>query len=85
MPATAAVPKPPFDGVGCGVLLLLGWLVAVLDGDVVNSPLVVVATEAVEAAWPSWVTYIRTTVLAIYRLVDHNWQRNGTTYRTGQD
>jgi hypothetical protein len=85
MPAMAAVLRPPFDGVDCGVLLVLGWLVAVLDGDVVDSLLVVVATEAVAAAWPSWVTYIRTTGLAIYRLVDHNWQGNGTTYRTCQD
>ena len=85
MPAMAPVPKSPFDGVGCEVLLLLGWLVAVLDGDVVDSPLVVVATEVVVAAWPSWVTYIRSTLSAIYRLVGHNWQINGTTYRTGQD
>jgi hypothetical protein len=85
MPAMAPVPRPPFDGVDCGVLLVLGWLVAVLDDDVVDSLLVVVATEAVAAAWPSWVTYIRTRVLAIYRLVDHNWQGNGTTYRTCQD
>jgi len=56
-----------------GLLLVLGWLVAVLDGDVVDSLLVVVATEAVAAAWPSWVIYIRTAVLAIYRLEDHNW------------
>ena len=64
-----------------------------VDGDVVDSLLVVVvpednvlvAAEAVATAWPSWVTYIRTTVLAIYRLVDRNWQGNGTTYRTCQD
>jgi hypothetical protein len=82
MPAMAAMPRPPFDGVDCEELLLLGWLVAVLDDDVVADPLsvvaaleynVLVATEAVAAAWPSWVTYIRVTVLAIYRLVDHNW------------
>jgi len=80
MPAMAPVPRPPFDGADCEVLLVLGWLVAVLD-DVVDSPLVVVvlednvlvATEAVAAAWPSWVIYIRTAVLAIYRLEDHNW------------
>jgi hypothetical protein len=93
MPAMAAVPRPPFDGVDCEVLLVLGWLVAVVDDVVVYSLLVVVvlednvfvATEAVAAAWPSWVTYIRTTVLAIYCLVDHDWQGNGTTYRTCQD
>ena len=92
MPAMAAVPRPPFDRVDCEVLLVLGWLVAVLDDDVVDSLAVavpednvLVATEAVAAAWPSWVTYIRTVVLAIYGLVDHNWQGNGTTYRTCQD
>jgi hypothetical protein len=89
MPAMAAMPRP-FGGVDCEVLLVLGWLVAVLYGDVVDSLLVVednalVATEAVAAAWPSWVTYNRTTVLAIYRPVDHNWHGNGTTYRTCQD
>jgi hypothetical protein len=93
MPAMAPVPRPHFDGVDCEVLLVLGWLVTVLDVGVVGSLLVVVvlednvlvATEAVAAAWPSWVTYIRTTVSAIYRLVDHNWQGNGMTYRTCQD
>jgi hypothetical protein len=90
MPAMAAVPRPPFDGVDCGVLLVLGWLVAVLYDDVVDSLLVVGVPEdnvlvAVAAAWPSWVTYIRTTALAIHRLVDHNWQGSGTTYRTCQD
>ena len=88
-----AVPRPPFDGVDCEELLVLGWLGAVLDDDVVETLLLVVvlednvlvATEAVAVAWPSWVTYIRTPVLAIYRLVDHNWQGNGTTYRACQN
>jgi hypothetical protein len=76
----AAVPRLPFNEVDCEELVVLGWLVAVPDDNVAD-PLsvvaalednVLVATEAVAAAWPSWVTYIRTTVLAIYCFVDHN-------------
>jgi hypothetical protein len=56
MPAMASVPRPPFNR-DCEVLLVLGWLIGVLDDDVVDSVLVVVvlednvfaATEAVAA------------------------------------
>jgi hypothetical protein len=78
MPAMAAVPRLPFNGAKCEVPLVVGWLVVVLDDDVLApDDIVFVATAVEAAAWPSWVTYIRTAVLAIYRLVDHNRQGNG--------
>jgi hypothetical protein len=95
MPAMAPVPSPPIDRVDCEVLLVLGWLTTVFDGDVVYSPLVVVvpednvfvAPEVGAAAWPSWVTYIRThSISNLSPRKDHDFGREKrTTYRTCQD